>query len=84
MECLSCAGNGCRQCGDSGRLELTGCPTAYASEAFEWIHYARMYEKGIPLVDGGSLSQPAKFNALCQIIWSEQAYWRNKIGALDG
>lgn len=76
---------GCGACNDAGRFELAECPTAYVdSEIWNAMEYAKLYEKGLPPVAGGSLDQSHWFTAACRAIWNEQAYWKNKLGAIGG
>lgn len=43
---------------------------------------AELYEKGLPPVAGGALDQANVFVEAARFVWSEQAYWRAKLGIL--
>ena len=72
IECPECGGAGCDECGGQGEFELTECPQAYAAEMAEVLHYAVMYEKGLPPVAGGTLEQTHWFTTACGQIWADE------------
>lgn len=81
MECVSCGGIGCDKCGDTGRMNIIGCPQMIITpDVWEIIELAELYEKGLPPVAGGSLDQAKSFVSACKFIWSEQQAWKNKLG----
>ena len=49
---------------------------------WELIQLAKLTEKGLPPVAGGSLDQSHQFLEACTFLWSEQARIKNEIGAV--
>ena len=85
MECPDCNGSGCPICDDIGTLDLIGCPLEIIDPGtWELIDYADLYRKGLPPVAGGALDQTAFFLAAARWIFSEQNYWKRKIGLING
>lgn len=48
------------------------------------LEYAELYAKGLPPIAGGVLDQSAYFISAARVIWSEQKYWKNKLGIDNG
>jgi len=83
MDCPGCGGLGCPHCGGQGRFGISKCPLEYAGkEVFEMLEYADLYQQGLPPVQGGALDQTRSFTEFCRFTWSEERYWKNKLGIL--
>ena len=81
-ECPSCDGRGCPDCGDSGVLELTGCPRQRIPRAaWDMLDAAEMYAKGLPPEHGGTLDQAADFVKAARVVWNEEARAKRMINA---
>jgi len=81
MGCVTCEGNGCRKCNGTGRIEITGCPLGIITlESWEFITFAKLYEKGLPPIAGGSLDQAKGFVNGCSFVFNEIEYWKKKLG----
>ena len=44
---------------------------------------AELFEKGLPPVAGGVLDQAKIFVETARFVFSEQSYWKNKLGVFD-
>lgn len=85
MDCVVCSGNGCEECKDSGIIEITDCPLVLIpKDVWESIEFADLYEKGLPPIAGGSLDQTKSFVLAANFIFKEKAYWKKKLGIIDG
>lgn len=78
LACPICDEQGCKACNESGYFELTQCGRKYAAEMGELVHYADLYEKGLPPVAGGALDQSAWFTDAAQCFWHEKARAKNE------
>lgn len=84
MDCIGCGGKGCKECKETGKLEITQCPLEIITpDIWEIIHYAELYEKGLAPVAGGALDQAKIFTATCRFIFREQAIWKKKLRIFD-
>ena len=82
MECVSCGGNGCNECDNTGRFRITDCPLKdVTAEVRQLIRLAELFEKGLPPVAGGVLDQGQNFIEAAEFVFSEEAYWKAKLGA---
>jgi hypothetical protein len=80
--CSGAGGDCWKECRD-GKVYLTSCPRKLVDvQTFQALGFVDLYKKGIPLVPGGSLDQPAGFVNLCQLVWGEEA--RHQIDAMKG
>lgn len=83
MTCLVCKGSGCKECNNTGEIDITQCPLEFIErEVWDVIRYAELFEKGLPPVAGGVLDQAYCFIEACEFIFGEQRYWKNKLGIL--
>lgn len=58
--CVACEGEGCERCEGTGELVLRGCPfREVGEEVWEVLGAADAWGRGIPVVAGGWLDQPA-------------------------
>jgi len=81
MRCISCDGSGCPACGDLGVLRITDCPLLLIGrEVWEFVEFAKLYEKGLPPVAGGALDQAKNFIDAVSFYFDEVKYWKNKKG----
>jgi len=65
-------------------VEITQCPlTLIDNNVWEVIKFAGLYEKGLPPVAGGSLDQAKNFIDAASFIFSEQQYWKSKLGIMS-
>jgi hypothetical protein len=63
---------------------LTTCPLdVVTDDIWQAIEFAGLYRKGLAPVAGGALDQARGFIVAAQFIFSEQDYWRAKLGLLD-
>jgi hypothetical protein len=53
------------------------------NQTAELLTYAKLYDKGLPPVQGGALDQTKSFISACQFVWSEQARLKNEAMAGD-
>lgn len=84
MECIECGGRGCKECEETGKLEITQCPLELITpDIWEVIEMAEFFEKGLPPVAGGVLDQAKIFIDACRFIFREQARWKKKLGIFD-
>ena len=84
MECMRCSGGGCSECGRTGNIEFINCPLEIVkAEVWDMLEYAKLYGRGLPPVHGGALDQAQNFLAACNFIFSEQAYWKAKLGIIE-
>ena len=66
------------------QVEITGCPLEIiTSDIWEVMHYAELYEKGLPPMAGGALDQARQFTDACRLIWNEEAMWKRKLRIFD-
>lgn len=80
MECPSCDGRGCVECGDSGRILVDGCPVRVAgARAFEIISFAELAAKGLAPRAGGALDQTQSFLDAARFVWGEEAHWKARL-----
>lgn len=79
FECPLCSGQGCDEC-DGGRYEITQCPKDFVGDLWDVLGYVDLFSKGLPPVTGGALEQTRWFLDVSRFVWSEQAYWRNRLG----
>ena len=86
MECVGCGGLGCDECGGVGSVDIADCPMNLIDRRTqEFIEYAELYiDHGLPPVAGGSLDQAASFLAGCRFVAGEIAFWKNKLGIING
>jgi len=84
IACSSCNEAGCDECGQSGYVELTGCPKEMIDRGLlRAIRMADLMKQGLPPVAGGVLDQSAWFVSFYECFRSEQnraeaeAYRRN-------
>jgi len=79
MTCPACAGKqsqGCELC-TAGRIEIDQCPLeVITGDIWECMHYAALYEKGLPPIAGGALDQAWVFTKACEMIWAEEARYK--------
>lgn len=84
MQCVVCDGRGCKECGNVGNQDLTGCPKEQVtSDIWELLDYADMYKKGLPPVQGGVLDQAFSFVQACRFVWYVEEYVKKKLGWLE-
>jgi len=69
-----------------GSVDITDCPMNLIDHRTqEFIEYAELYiDHGLPPVAGGSLDQAASFLAGCRFVAGEIAFWKNKLGVING
>lgn len=79
IECPACDGKGCQACNQSGSFYLDVCGHKYAAEMGTLVHYADLYEKGLPPVAGGTLDQSAWFTDAAQLYWAETSKIKNEM-----
>lgn len=72
IACPECEEQGCEACGDTGRIELTGCPRQFVDlELYQLVKLVDWFEKGVPPVAGGSLNQSEWFLNFASLLTSE-------------
>ena len=82
--CVVCNDTGCRECGKTGRIQITCCPLEYVTDdVWEIIEYAELYEKGLPPVAGGALDQAYCFLQAVRFIFVERQNWKKILGIID-
>lgn len=73
IACSSCNEAGCDECGQSGYIELTGCPKEMIDRGLlRAIRMADLMKQGLPPVAGGVLDQSAWFVSFYECFRSEQ------------
>ncbi len=73
IACSSCNEAGCDECGQSGYVELTGCPKEMIDRGLlRAIRMADLMKQGLPPVAGGVLDQSAWFVSFYECFRSEQ------------
>ena len=73
IACSSCNEAGCDECGQSGYVELTGCPKEMIDRGLlRAIRMANLMKQGLPPVAGGVLDQSAWFVSFYEVFRSEQ------------
>jgi hypothetical protein len=81
--CISCNGSGCAACSGRGRFAIDDCPHKLIDRTTgEALRAARFAEKGVLPVAGGTLDQTQSCLDALDIIWSDQAYWKGKLGII--
>lgn len=81
VACPNCEEKGCELCHGRGRFEIEGCPQQMVDrELADCLRPARLYEKGLPPVMGGSLDQANWFVEMAECYWSERAQCRAELG----
>jgi hypothetical protein len=84
IECTECGEQGCDVCSGQGRIVIDCCPQKLIdSQTAELLTFAKLYDKGLPPVQGGALDQTKSFISACQFVWSEQARLKNEAMAGD-
>jgi len=72
IACSSCNEAGCDECGQSGYVELTGCPKEMIDRGLlRAIRMADLMKQGLPPVAGGVLDQSAWFVSFYECFKSE-------------
>lgn len=83
MECPACNGAGCEEC-NAGRIEIRQCPLELITpDVWDTLHYAALYEKGLPPLAGGSLDQAYNFTQSARIIWADQGRYKQELGIFE-
>jgi hypothetical protein len=73
IACSSCNEAGCDECGQTGYIELTGCPKEMIDRGLlRAIRMADLMKQGLPPVAGGVLDQSAWFVSFYECFRSEQ------------
>ena len=84
MRCTGCEGAGCEECEERGSITIMGCPLdVITGDVWEIIALTELFEKGLPPVAGGVLDQAKCFIDAARFIFSEQKYWKNKLGVFN-
>ena len=73
IECQSCSGRGCDECGKAGRIRIEGCPQAYCKEIVPSVQLIDLFEKGLPPIAGGTLDQSVWFLEAVKVWSNEEA-----------
>lgn len=82
MQCTACGGSGCDECQD-GYVRVATCPKEWiGTEIWRTMLFSDLYQKGNPPVAGGALDQTNWFLQFCMLAWSEEAYWKAKLGVI--
>lgn len=61
IECVSCSGEGCKYCDNTGEFRVIGCPNKFCSDMVPAIGLIELFNRGLPPVSGGVLDQSAWF-----------------------
>jgi hypothetical protein len=84
IRCVLCGDGGiedCPGCGGGGQMKITECPEKLITpDVWEMIELAGFYKKGLPPVAGGVLDQAHSFIEAAGFIFSEENYWKAKLG----
>jgi len=78
IECQSCGGRGCDECGQAGRIKIEGCPQQFCKEIVQSVQLIDLFEKGLPPIAGGTLDQSVWFLEAVKVLSNEEALARQQ------